>query len=1136
MQSSSQDGSRSGHGARGLSPSANSAQGVSAEPVLQQDPEIGESVPTSLSQEESQLPSERPDDIICCPCGSDEETPEMVCCDQCNTWQHFSCVGLNSDSKQVRDESAAYICPSCVADGNAGSDYAPRSAEFEPAWRQQGSHIPLPQGQPPMLRFTGREIPDSEELLPSAASEAQTSDDVFAPTRTPKGSRKPVARAQPLPSSDEDDLPTDPRQFLPQPDDEESREDDKRPKKRVRKLSTNLKTLYSEPGTADEASTLSLQPLDEVVAEDARVTRNVRRWNQAIGPEGRGIKLLKVVLPTKMKGRLDFMRDLLRAPVVDDRQLFIESCVSPKGSKYWHFMVKNNNTPDIPALKVIGTFYNKTTLPTKQAALTVGDKLCRYLERLPAPLAIANATNNRPSAMAALLQVAVFSDIYGETDWVTRVIRDLNGLPIGFHAVHTQTSGGIARTTGDVPVITDKGEKGAFREQNLNIQVDINKFDMNVDAPEIDTDLAALWPGLFDKAHLASKKLPNQQHDQYIRAAQIVRYVQTKMYGAIGTWQDIQKLKDRFIHPFLLEKYKSNKEGLEIWKPVGPYNNKKLVYFNPVPVNKEFVIGPGQHLAQDVDGELPRIRIKTGSRTRISFVIETLMTQFYTTCDILQAWRTSCECADRISASLISSEDIKLQYCQCSEEERSTTVHICQLCLTAELCCDMSRNESECLICNKCTTNTSMADNFGAAPGEKLRFRLKALVYADKSIDLEDRESVFEEIWAHLQQFCTPEGQWQDHWAATVRDEYIESGRAKRTHPLAISFDAIHPFSVMGDRVLYHANPTNICLTAAFLNRLKGLYFPVLGYMHMAEEMRNTSVTKDYDQLIDQCDHLYVMTCKYVFSAKTRRGGLDVKAARALINDMKFPIADQQEANHVFHETLGHHYGRRDNALWFEEDQTMINHIIGQCETRFSRSVQRGSDGAPWLWIPFHMPPDWSWLQLWYEMAGRVQRMRELCNAKWETVDNTVTLLLEIVYQHLKNDGRDNFFGLPMTIYKKHPLIYSIGHRHHGSQMRTGFKTLYPQNLDDDFDESLSNILVETHLSNYVKWDHLESEYDIIHDAMRSVHLETEYYGVPNHCHRFDFTQVFAKKGGMAKSIDSGPEESDESDNDWTEE
>jgi hypothetical protein len=131
--------------------------------------------------------------------------------------------------------------------------------------------------------------------------------------------------------------------------------------------------------------------------------------------------------------------------------------------------------------------------------------------------------------------------------------------------------------------------------------------------------------------------------------------------------------------------------------------------------------------------------------------------------------------------------------------------------------------------------------------------------------------------------------------------------------------------------------------------------------------------------------------------------------------------------------------------------------------------------------------------------------MKWVCNKKWYTQDTTETLMLECIYQHLKYGGLDEFLRLPITILYKHPLCLSVGHRHHGFQMRTGFKTIHPTSLEEDYDESLSNICFETLLSNRMKWNYPEESYEAMLEDLLKVRTETAHYKVPNDCPRYEF-------------------------------
>ncbi|KAM0718170.1 hypothetical protein Q7P37_006502 [Cladosporium fusiforme] len=1023
-------------------------------------------------------------DIICCPCGNDSDQGDMVQCDSCSTYQHLECVGITLEQAAEMQ----YYCPEC--DPNAFDEFGIHQASLP---TEAAPKHRLRKG---LKRHSGSEGRDSSQPEPESESEPE-----------PAKQRRRRAKAN---------------------------------------RSKRTETLRSETAIdaveAAEALPPGLQPLDEVTAASHRVTKNIHRWNQAIGSDGTGIKLLRVVLPTKIKGRVDYMRDLLRAPVVDDRQLFVEDCISSrksnKGTQSWQFMVKNKNTPDIPAFKVTGSFYNKTTLRDKAAALEVGDKLCRYLERLPAPLETAKAGPTKPTAMSALLQVIVFSDLFDGTDWVSGIIQDLHGLPDGFHSPVVQTSNGLERSTGDLSIITNKGKDGAFHEHNLNVSVAIKKLDMGVNIPDIDDGLIAFWPKVFDKAYLTARKVPDEKHDKYIHAAKIVRYVQLKLYGAIGIWQDIQKLKDHYIRPFLLEEHRANSEGLDTHKLSGPYGNNRLVLFATRVAIKEFTLVPSRHLSNDVQGQLPNIIIRSGSKTRIAFVLETIMAHYYATGNILQSWRSACECADRVSASLISSEEIKLQYCQCSEKERSTTVHICQLCLGTEVCRDLSRNDSECLTCKKCTANTSMSDDFIAAPGEALRWKILQLLGHDKTIEAEDRHQIRENIWNHLQTFATSVGCYSDTWVDATRTEYTISGRRGRRSPLSLSLDAIHLVSILDDKVVYHADPQNICITADYINRMKRHFTPaVIGLLRLlVERRRQTGIQEGaVDELLDQMDHRYVVHCAYTFSSKFDRVSQSVSSAKKQIALMKRPRVPQSEANSFFRETNLTHGLGQSAMSWTVDEVEAVDNMIALFEAFHGKQIHRSPDGAPWLWIEHHMPPQWSWYRLWRLFAGRLYRFQMLCNRKHETVDSVTTLFLEGVYQHLKHSGRDELFGLPMTIYSKHPLCMSIGHRHHGEQMRTGFKTLHPTALSD-YDEGLSNICFEAQVTNHAKFDYPEDDYEMIHNDLLKARLETAHYSVPNDCPRFDFAEIYKDKD-MDSTVDqSDPDgySSDETDNGWS--
>jgi hypothetical protein len=901
--------------------------------------------------------------------------------------------------------------------------------------------------------------------------------------------------------------------------------------KKKRRVGDTDSALISIDGLQTRKSA-ALMPLDEYQTENSALTRNIQRWNNAIGRDGTGLMLRKVVQPTKLVGRVSNFRDLLRTPVVDDRSLYIKD-LKLGDSGNWQFFVANANDRGKRKLEYSGPAFTSKVI-AKSNAKKVGLKLCEYLSRLPAPMSVASTKGT--SAVAHTLHIVVMSDMYPNADWTSKI-----GVPL--YAPHLEVTG--ARVTVSVPVLILSGDHNDGKPQTMKMQLSVDTFNMDVVIPDVDSRLTRLFPKICDAQALRSAKVPDDKHDRWIKAAMVVRYMQIQMLGAIGSLQDLTRLRDSLRARFLLEKHGASKSGFA--KPnqkTGVYGSKKLVKYEPRPTEGVFVLAPSSPLKKDIKGKLPNIRIRTKSATQVAFVINKLVSSFVSGLDALLSWRLAIDCADRVGSGLVSTTDIKLSYCQCTEAERETTGHICQRCLASEVCIHMSRNPSNLLVCRDCTSKTSSTEEMSASPGEWTRKMVSDTLRSDKSIPKDDRKRVFALVWDQLQSFRLSDVEWQDFWANAVRNERTESGRIGRFSPFALSLDGKLPFSIHDGKVQYHANPDNVCLTAAYINLVKGQYFPaLLGLIRLSLDLRDVPISHEsYGKLIDQLDHFYVKTSRYKFTTKTHRLQFDIDGCAAVIEQMKAPIAGGAEISQCFKQSnmIGAYVGTA--AAWSKDQRRDIDRVIGQAELRFGRKICRGPDGAPWLWIKHHMPCDWSWDYLWRLFASRLHRMEYSCNGKWETVDNTVTLLLECAYQHLKQDGKDAFLGLPMTAYIKHTVTFSIGHLHHNEQMRTGFNTAYPQDLDEDHDESLNNISFEARVSNLIKWDYPEEEYKHILEDMKSIHVKTEHYNVPNDCPRLNFDEVSAKTATIKKPtssadfevFDDDGDDGEESDNEWS--
>jgi hypothetical protein len=90
------------------------------------------------------------------------------------------------------------------------------------------------------------------------------------------------------------------------------------------------------------------------------------------------------------------------------------------------------------------------------------------------------------------------------------------------------------------------------------------------------------------------------------------------------------------------------------------------------------------------------------------------------------------------------------------------------------------------------------------------------------------------------------------------------------------------------------------------------------------------------------------------------------------------------------------------------------------------------------------------------------------------------------------NVARHKLLGLPLTIYMRHPLKFSLGHRHHGFQMRTGWP-LDPKSLSDR-EEALNNVLVESWSTNSIKVDLDESYYPLLKIMMADYKMTEPFF------------------------------------------
>lgn len=107
-------------------------------------------------------------------------------------------------------------------------------------------------------------------------------------------------------------------------------------------------------------------------------------------------------------------------------------------------------------------------------------------------------------------------------------------------------------------------------------------------------------------------------------------------------------------------------------------------------------------------------------------------------------------------------------------------------------------------------------------------------------------------------------------------------------------------------------------------------------------------------------------------------------------------------------------------------------------------------------------------------------------------IDSIETLYLECIWQRADPECKE-FLDLPLTVYARHPLRFTVAHRVHGQQMRTRWTSPEPQSINDR-DDDLCNIDIESTTSNCARHNYSEAEYDDILADIDTIELATGLY------------------------------------------
>ncbi|EJT71298.1 hypothetical protein GGTG_10557 [Gaeumannomyces tritici R3-111a-1] len=181
--------------------------------------------------------------------------------------------------------------------------------------------------------------------------------------------------------------------------------------------------------------------------------------------------------------------------------------------------------------------------------------------------------------------------------------------------------------------------------------------------------------------------------------------------------------------------------------------------------------------------------------------------------------------------------------------------------------------------------------------------------------------------------------------------------------------------------------------------------------------------------------------------------------------------------------------------------------IIKQIEDWADVRLPKRED-CPFIGLEDWMPEDWCWLSYYKFFILRRDRMTCYCNRAHPTVDDAITLFIECILQviiRVMDCGSDDikkklqnkhkkFLCLPINIVKGSPLCLSIGHRHYGQQMKTGW-TMGSLSLKDRLDKNNdNNICIKIHFSNFFKFFFFEKYINDIQSVIPIANMFNSFF------------------------------------------
>jgi hypothetical protein len=491
-----------------------------------------------------------------------------------------------------------------------------------------------------------------------------------------------------------------------------------------------------------------------------------------------------------------------------------------------------------------------------------------------------------------------------------------------------------------------------------------------------------------------------------------------------------------------------------------------------------------------------------------------------------------CEILDMILQGKITVAQVLGTQCQCDQEASESTPHYCQIDFRLQTCAEMFDDDQKRRICEGCVGKSS-ADLFTKDVRSRVRTGLTGALQRDLDAGIQNVPSI-DEMTVALQPSIKDDHRWQNVYGKLYDIREARWARGTGPHPKVCSVEKFFDLfvDIFGRLFLHHME--NIGLTLDCINRLKGTALPacLLVFKRMLELRKaksgvfagyHSEQVKHWEALENACDNEYKIRHAYVARAPRHRINTPITRvqfeqflanAKTLTWDGEVPVISRLAfMNPTIRAEIASR-GKNATKMYSEDELVMLHRLVDEIEASpilnpHRLEIPRCDDRSPWFWRERDRGSHEGWRLGWFECAGRLKTMLEICDPDNDHDESTMKMFLEFVVQWFRTGGKCHIFGMEFTLFANHLQSLSVGRGvwyldaqgqptdrpiRPGAPMATGWPSGFSKAAD--YDPTRCTIVVESWKANTYRYNYpvgpelipmLEGVIEDIADA-------TEYY------------------------------------------